>query len=144
VSECICQRGIRVTCPIHGGDFHTFLAEKEQEHRETFEPVASRHFNRLLPEQVEALALLMEECAEVQQVIGKILRHGLYSHHPDGGPNNRTLLIDECGDMLAALEIVEGVGLVSTAHMRIARDGKLQRVGRYLHHVTMPERGSNE
>lgn len=98
----------------------------------------SDHFNKLRPDQLEALALLAEECAEVQQVIGKILRHGLHSHHPDGGPNNQGLLEDECGDLLAALHIAESVGIVFTAHMRIARDGKLQRVGRYLHHVKMP------
>jgi hypothetical protein len=101
------------------------------------------HFNQLLPAQVEALALLMEECAEVQQVIGKILRHGLYSYHPDGGPPNQVLLIDECGDILAALEVAKRVGLLSADRLRVARDGKLQRVGRYLHHISLSDEESS-
>lgn len=98
----------------------------------------SDHFNKLTPEQTEALAILAEECAEVVQVVGKILRHGLRSCHPDGGPDNRALLESECGDLLAALSIAEHAGIARATHMRIARDGKLQRVGRYLHHTTVP------
>ena len=36
---------------------------------------------------LERLALLLEELGEAQQVIGKILRHGYDSRHPDGGPS---------------------------------------------------------
>ena len=98
----------------------------------------SAHFNQLRPDQLEALALLMEECAEVQQAIGKIMRHGLFSLHPSGGPDNQALLEGECGDLLAALDIAESVGLVFTAHIRTARAAKLRRVRQYLHHIMMP------
>ena len=33
-------------------------------------------FNGLTPAEAERLALLMEECGEVVQIIGKVLRHG--------------------------------------------------------------------
>jgi NTP pyrophosphatase (non-canonical NTP hydrolase) len=41
------------------------------------------HFNGLSPAEAERLAMLAEECGEVIQVIGKILRHGYDSYHPD-------------------------------------------------------------
>lgn len=42
-----------------------------------------QHFNRLTPAQAERLAMLAEECGEVIQIVGKILRHGYDSWHPD-------------------------------------------------------------
>lgn len=98
----------------------------------------SEHFNNLRPEQLEALAILAEECGEVIQVVGKILRHGLYSHHPAGGPNNAETLTAECGDVLAAFDLVESVGVFHTASLQRARLAKLQRVERYLHHIEAP------
>jgi len=40
-------------------------------------------FNNLTPAEAERLAMLAEECGEVVKVVGKILRHGYNSHHPD-------------------------------------------------------------
>ena len=42
------------------------------------------HFNKLTPAEAERLAMLAEECGEVVQIVGKILRHGYDSQHPDG------------------------------------------------------------
>jgi hypothetical protein len=48
----------------------------------------------------ERLAMLAEECAEVIQVVGKILRHGYNSYHPDDPKvTNRELLIRELQDI---------------------------------------------
>jgi hypothetical protein len=98
----------------------------------------SEHFNRLTPAAAEALALLAEECGEAIQVIGKILRHGLYSTHPDGGPDNRSLLEGEIGDLMAALDILRRLDIVRQTRVDIAAAGKLQRVGKYLHHIALP------
>ena len=64
----------------------------------------SEHFNRLTPAEAERLAMLAEECADAIQVIGKILRHGYDSHHPNE-PNvtNRQLLVAELRDVNAVL-----------------------------------------
>ena len=66
------------------------------------------HFNRLSPAEAERLAMLAEECGEVVQVVGKILRHGYDSYHPDqqGMPpearyTNRQALGHELTDLLA-------------------------------------------
>jgi hypothetical protein len=47
----------------------------------------SQHFNGLTPAEAERLALLAEECGEVIQAIGKVLRHGYESRHPYGEPD---------------------------------------------------------
>ena len=59
------------------------------------------HFNKLTPAEAERLAMLAEECGEVIQVIGKILRHGYDSFHPaDPSVTNRDLLGRELTDLL--------------------------------------------
>lgn len=94
-----------------------------------------QHFNSLTASEAEALALLSEECGEVVQVIGKILRHGLYSFHPHSpGISNHALLIKELGDVLAAVQIL---GLPYD-EIDEARTAKLAKVGQFLHHATVP------
>ena len=61
------------------------------------------HFNQLTPAEAERLAMLAEECGEVIQVVGKILRHGYESTHPEGGPTNRQTLEHELGDIKACI-----------------------------------------
>ena len=95
----------------------------------------TNHFNRLTPAEAERLALLMEECAEVQQVIGKILRHGYASRHPAGGPDNRSLLERELGDIDAARALlIKARDLDEQAIDRHA-NAKMARVREYLHHA---------
>lgn len=66
----------------------------------------SEHYNELTPAQAERLAILAEECAEVIQIIGKILRHGLDSFHPATGVVNRTALMHEIIDVKAAMVMI--------------------------------------
>lgn len=69
----------------------------------------SDQFNRLSPAEAERLAMLAEECAEVVQVVGKILRHGYESYHPNepDGQTNRSLLSSELIDLLAVVDLME-------------------------------------
>jgi len=91
-------------------------------------------FNQLTPAEAERLALLAEECGEVIQAVGKILRHGYESRHPNGGPTNREALERECGDvyhciwMLIAAHDIDGNGMSQRA------DDKAKSVTQYLHH----------
>lgn len=58
------------------------------------------HFNKLTPAQAERLAMLAEECGEVIQIVGKILRHGYDSCHPKNPKvTNRELLGRELLDL---------------------------------------------
>lgn len=57
------------------------------------------HYNCLTPAEAERLAMLAEEAGEVIQVIGKVLRHGYESWHPDSPEvSNRDLLAKEVAD----------------------------------------------
>lgn len=68
----------------------------------------TEHFNGLTPAEAERLAMLAEECGEVVQVVGKILRHGYESFHPHHPTVcNRDLLTMELSDVLAVVEMMD-------------------------------------
>lgn len=91
-------------------------------------------FNGLSPAESERLYLLLEECGEVQQVIGKILRHGYESSHPDGGPTNRGLLEKELGDVLFAVTLMTENADIADSYIRQAAVEKTFKINKYLHH----------
>lgn len=93
-----------------------------------------KHFNRLTPAEAERLALLLEELGEVQQAIGKILRHGYESRHPDGGPTNRELLERELGDVVHAVARMKTAKDVSYGVIIGHEIRKSEKIERYLHH----------
>ena len=92
------------------------------------------HFNKLTPAEAERLALLSEELGEAQQAIGKILRHGYESTHPDGGPTNRKMLERELGDVSFAMVFMGECGDIDEAHVEDMKRLKNLKVGRYFHH----------
>lgn len=66
------------------------------------------HFNGLWPAEAERLAMLAEECAETIGIIGKILRHGYDSYHPDTPSiTNRDMLADELADVNAVVKAMK-------------------------------------
>lgn len=94
-----------------------------------------KQFNKLTAAEQERLALLSEEMGEVQQVIGKILRHGYESYHPrNKDHSNRDLLEKELGDVHAVLALMENEGDVNGESIDYFKEDKLKRVGKYLHH----------
>lgn len=92
------------------------------------------HFNKLTPAEAERLACLAEECAEVIQVVGKILRHGYDSHHPVSGEDNTLTLEKECGDVLAIMRMMDAAKDISKKSVNHFADAKEVRVKQYLHH----------
>ena len=60
--------------------------------------------NNLSPAQIERLALLIEECAEVQHIACKILRHGYEDFNPDTSCSNRTHLAVELGQLAGEIK----------------------------------------
>lgn len=97
--------------------------------------VVSQHFNQLTPAEAERLALLAEECGEVIQAIGKILRHGYESRHSDGGPTNREALERECGDVYHCIWRIIAAGDIDGNGMSQRADDKAKSVAQYLHHA---------
>jgi len=94
----------------------------------------SGNFNKLISSETERLALLSEEMGEVQQIIGKILRHGYASKHPEDlrGPDNRAMLEKELGDVQAAIKLMWAD--ISFSKVDHWQQEKLKVVGKYLHH----------
>lgn len=91
-------------------------------------------FNKLTPAEAERLALLAEECGEVIQIVGKILRHGYNSTHPNGTLTNRSLLEKECGDVRhAMIRLCEADDLAKNNIHNYA-DTKAKTIKKYLHH----------
>ena len=83
--------------------------------------------------ELERLAVLNEECAEVQQIISKIIRFGYESTHPDLNIDNRQMLKNEIGDVLVTLKLMEvnqdfDMDDSMYKHMR----GKVLKLTRYL------------
>lgn len=94
-------------------------------------------YNKLTPAETERLALLMEECAEVQQVIGKILRHGYEEGHPKGNTTNREDLEKEIGHALYAVALLDFKGDIRKKAYEFHSISKNDTVAKYLHHNTL-------
>ena len=86
--------------------------------------------NNLSPAQEERLSLVAEECAEIIQVVTKILRHGYQAN----GHDNRIALEHELGDLRWAVGLmrVENDLWFSTI-ARFAAE-KPEKAQRWLHH----------
>jgi hypothetical protein len=95
----------------------------------------TEHFNELTEAQAERLAILSEECAEVIQIVGKILRHGYSSTNKGALPrNNRELLEIELGHVLHAVAMMENRHDIDGTKMRFWVRRKAERIVKYLHH----------
>ena len=94
------------------------------------------NFNNLTPAETERLAILMEECAEVQQIIGKILRHGYESHNPfdEEKKTNRELLEIELGDIECICRLMMKEDDVSRIKIAERASEKEVNISNYLHH----------
>jgi hypothetical protein len=104
------------------------------------DPLSSnQHFNALSPVELELLSLLAEECGEVVQIIGKILRHGLHSYHPTSEQINSYTLEREMGDVRAAMILLCEAGITRKSMVHQCADAKLRRITQYLHHARVPE-----
>lgn len=91
---------------------------------------------RLDSAQIERLAMLLEELGEAQQIVGKILRHGFTSHHPDdpNGPDNRAMLERELGDVQCIIKLMARHDDVDEGVISLARLRKREKLPRYTHH----------
>jgi NTP pyrophosphatase (non-canonical NTP hydrolase) len=81
----------------------------------------------------ERLAILAEECGEVIQIIGKVLRHGYESRHPNGGPTNRELLESELAHVGVAKDRMCRARELDGERISKAYVEKYGRANNYLH-----------
>ena len=107
--------------------------------------------NQLNPAQTERLAILSEECGEVIQIVGKILRHGYKSYDPTVDEMkqkpNCALLEKELGDLLWSISKLDEAADINfpiprtNATLNAWLRRKQATASRYLHHQpeTLPE-----
>jgi NTP pyrophosphatase (non-canonical NTP hydrolase) len=93
------------------------------------------HFNQLTPAELERLAFIAEECAEVIHVVGKIMRHGYESTHPSKPElgTNRQRLSEELVDVLASIQLLDAEGDLITLPNTAINDA-IDRKIKYAHH----------
>ena len=83
----------------------------------------------------ERLAMLAEECAEVIQMVGKILRHGYDSYHPnDPHETNRFRLQEELLDISAVLGKMNDRGDITFQATEKEVNERWKRKLRWTHH----------
>lgn len=104
-------------------------------------PTISKHrkggksMNNLTDAETEVLALIAEESAEVIHIVGKILRHGLSSHHPVTNEYNDDALNREIGNLLYVIGIAVAYNLVNEVDINYAILEKAKSIEPYLHEV---------
>jgi hypothetical protein len=90
--------------------------------------------NRIGEPEQERLGLYSEEMGEAQQVVGKIFRHGIDSHHPDRpGLSNAQLLEWEAGHVLAAIDLLVACGTLDREALYRSKLAKLKKLRSWLH-----------
>jgi NTP pyrophosphatase (non-canonical NTP hydrolase) len=103
----------------------------------------SDSFNRLSPAEAERLACLSEECGEIIQAIGKVLRHGYEDVDPNDphpnpgtgmGPNNRYKLAGEIGDLNEVCARMVDAGDINPEIIKSSSALKHKKLKRWTHH----------
>ena len=81
------------------------------------------------------LNVLAEECSEVAKNASKAIRFGFDSRHPNGGPTNRELIIQEVNDVMAMIwELNDNYDLKFSLN-RKAMEAKRAKVSDYYHRM---------
>jgi NTP pyrophosphatase (non-canonical NTP hydrolase) len=76
----------------------------------------------------EVMDILQEECAEVIQAVSKINRFGLDNLKPGKPKTNREHLEEELGDMMAMVEILQELDIVSFTNIERAAEAKREKL----------------
>jgi len=97
-----------------------------------------QNHNELSDAETERLAILAEECGEVIQIVGKILRHGYQSMNPNNGEVNRLALERELGDINYITTLMLREEDIEIKSIREYSAEKAERIKQYLHHQIIP------
>jgi NTP pyrophosphatase (non-canonical NTP hydrolase) len=92
--------------------------------------------NGLIDSETERLAILAEECGEVVQSVGKVLRHGYSRCNPlaSNPISNRDLLAKEIGDLCWIISLMLTRGDVAEGATLRRERLKGESAKPYLHH----------
>ena len=75
--------------------------------------------------------ILQEECAEVIQAVSKISRFGLDNLKPGKPKTNREHLEEELGDLLAMIDILHEMDVVSWTNLELAKEAKIEKLKKW-------------
>lgn len=84
--------------------------------------------DKMTEAQLERIAKLLEECAEVVQICGKAIRFGYESEH-----NGRTCLDrleEELGDVLLSMRMMAENGDISLPNTTMRKETKIDKINR--------------
>lgn len=90
--------------------------------------------NKVTPPEIERLAILAEECGEVTQMVGKILRFGWYgtkTKAKDYGPNSARLE-EEVGNLINIVNMMVDAGDISRNSIHRHTKSKRRTIGKHL------------
>jgi NTP pyrophosphatase (non-canonical NTP hydrolase) len=76
----------------------------------------------------EVMDILQEECAEVIQAVSKISRFGLDNYKPGKPKTNRQHLEEELGDLMAMVDILQRMDIVSWTNIEAAQVAKIEKL----------------
>ena len=79
----------------------------------------------------EVMDILQEECAEVIQAVSKINRFGADNIKPGKPKTNREHLEEELGDMLAMIDIMMELSVISLDKLEIAKKAKIEKLKKW-------------
>lgn len=79
----------------------------------------------------EVMNILLEECAEVIQAISKCHRFGIENYKPGKPKTNREHLEEELGDLLAMVDILREMGVVSWGNLEVAKQAKIEKLKKW-------------
>ncbi len=83
---------------------------------------------------IERLAMLFEEAGEVVQIVGKTIRHGFQSSHPNTPQiTNKMNLEEEIADFLIAVNLLVQEGDIDRRRINQLTLSKKGRKNKYLH-----------
>lgn len=92
-------------------------------------------FNNLSAAQDERLAMLAEEAGEIVMAVGKIMRHGYDSYHPDHPNSTNVLELEkEIGDLMAVVREMAKRGDIDPARVAKHTDAKWAKALKWTHH----------
>jgi len=79
----------------------------------------------------EIMNILSEECAEVVQAVSKCHRFGLDNFKPGKPLTNAQHLEGEIGDVLAMVDLLQSMGVVTEAGLNTAKIAKIEKLKKW-------------
>ena len=110
---------------------HHFQRQINMHYTNTDNPIDFPKVDKMDSQTKEVMDILQEECAEVIQAISKISRFGLDNLKPGKPKTNREHLEEELGDLMAMIDILQSMDIVSYTNIEIASKAKIEKLKKW-------------